>query len=93
MIGVDEYRVGVVVVLRGLWGFAWVRVAGQVELAEALDTARESVAIYERLAGQLPQAFTRDLHGALTTLADVLDHLCRDGEAGKVRQRIHQLGE
>src|SRR5262249_50330650 len=76
----------------GRCGFAGVRAAGEVELPEALDAARESVGIYERLAEKLPQAFTGDLQGTLGTLADVLDELGRDEEAGEVRQRIEQLG-
>lgn len=78
---------------RALWGFAWVRAAGQVELLEALEAARESVGIYGRLAERLPQAFIGDLRGALATLAQVLGHLGSHEEAGEVRQRIDQLGE
>ncbi|MGH3950775.1 MAG: tetratricopeptide repeat protein [Pseudonocardiaceae bacterium] len=78
---------------RGLWGFAWVRAAGQVELPEALNAAEESVAIYERLVERLPQAFTSDLRGSLATFAEVLGHLDRGEEAATVRHRIDQLGK
>jgi hypothetical protein len=55
---------------RGLWSFAWVRVAGQIELPQALTAAaEESVTRYDELTQQLPQAFTNDLNGALATLA------------------------
>ncbi|MGH3943309.1 MAG: hypothetical protein ACRDTG_32730 [Pseudonocardiaceae bacterium] len=75
----------------GLWSFAWVRAAGQVELPEALDTADESVAIYARLVERLPQAFTGDLRGALVTLADVFKALGRHDEEAQVRDRIERL--
>ncbi|MGH4019066.1 MAG: tetratricopeptide repeat protein, partial [Pseudonocardiaceae bacterium] len=39
----------------GLWSFARVRAAGQVELPEALNAAGESVVSYERLVERLPQ--------------------------------------
>lgn len=78
---------------RGLWGFAWVCAAGQIELPQALHTVEESVGIYERLTERLPQVFTDDWRGALGTLAEVLDQLGRDEDAGKVRHRIDQLGE
>jgi hypothetical protein len=42
---------------RGLWSFAWVRVAGEIELPQALTAAKESVTRYGELAQQLPQAF------------------------------------
>ncbi|MGH3907241.1 MAG: tetratricopeptide repeat protein [Pseudonocardiaceae bacterium] len=77
---------------RGLWVFAQVRVANQVELPEAAKAAQESVASYERLTEQLPLAFSNDLHDALATLAEVLDRLGRDEEADRVRERIDQLG-
>ncbi|MGH4025323.1 MAG: hypothetical protein ACRDRV_12180 [Pseudonocardiaceae bacterium] len=77
---------------RGLWGFAWVRSAGQVDVPEALNAAEESVAILERLAERLPQAFTGDLRGALTTLAGLLDVLGRGDDATRVRGRIDRLG-
>jgi tetratricopeptide (TPR) repeat protein len=76
-----------------LWGFAWVRAAGPVELPEALNATEESVVIYERLVERLPQSFTSDLRGALATLADVLDHLDRSAEAAEVRHRIDRLGK
>ncbi|MGH3910516.1 MAG: tetratricopeptide repeat protein, partial [Pseudonocardiaceae bacterium] len=76
---------------RGLWGFAWVCSAGQVELPAALNAAEESVAIYERLVEQLPQAFTSDLRSVLATLADVLDALGRNAEAAHVRDRLAGL--
>ncbi|MGH3908191.1 MAG: hypothetical protein ACRDTE_29015 [Pseudonocardiaceae bacterium] len=69
------------------------RAAGQVELPEALNAAEEAVGMYERLARQLPGAFTGDLRGALGTLAEVLAHLGRDEDAAEVRSRIDQLGE
>ncbi|HWR47743.1 MAG TPA: hypothetical protein VN327_09085, partial [Pseudonocardiaceae bacterium] len=77
---------------RGLWSFAWVRVAGQTELAQALTAAEESVVLYDGLVRRLPQAFTNDLHGALTTLADVLDGLDRSDEAAEIRHRIDHRG-
>jgi predicted trehalose synthase len=77
---------------RGLWSFAWVRAASQVELPEALNAAEESVARYESLAERLPQAFTSDLRGALASLVDVLDALGRSDEAAHVRARIDRLG-
>jgi tetratricopeptide (TPR) repeat protein len=73
---------------RGLWGFAWVRVAGQIELPQALTAAEESVTRYDELVQQLPQAFTDDLNSALGTLADVLEGLDRTEEAAEVRRRI-----
>ncbi|MGH4010806.1 MAG: tetratricopeptide repeat protein [Pseudonocardiaceae bacterium] len=76
---------------RGLWSFAWVRAAGQVELPQALAAAEESVGIYEALYRRLPQAFAGDLRGALTTAADVLDGLGRIEDATKVRNRIEDL--
>ncbi|MGH3914785.1 MAG: hypothetical protein ACRDTC_15460, partial [Pseudonocardiaceae bacterium] len=76
---------------RGLWSFAWVRAAGQVELTEALDAADESVAIYARLVERLPQAFTGNLRGALVTLADVFKALGRHDEEAQVRDRIEHL--
>jgi tetratricopeptide (TPR) repeat protein len=77
---------------RGLWSFAWVRVAGQIELPQALTAAEESVIHYDGLVQQLPQAFTDDLYGALATLADVLDGLDRGEEAADVRRRIDYRG-
>ncbi|MGH3711806.1 MAG: tetratricopeptide repeat protein, partial [Pseudonocardiaceae bacterium] len=76
---------------RGLWSFARVRAAGQVELPGALDAADESVAIYARLVERLPQAFTGDLGGALVTLADVFKALGRHDEEAQVRDRIERL--
>jgi hypothetical protein len=76
---------------RGLWGFAWVRVAGQVELAEARSAAEEAVVICERLVERLPQGFTGDLLGALQTLAEVLDQLDCGVESARVRRWIDQL--
>jgi tetratricopeptide (TPR) repeat protein len=55
--------------------FASVRVAGETDLAHALDAAAESVDIYDDLAGRQPEAFTARLTDALATLADVLDGL------------------
>ncbi|MGH3774215.1 MAG: tetratricopeptide repeat protein, partial [Pseudonocardiaceae bacterium] len=73
---------------RGLWSFASVRVAGQIELPQALTAAEESVTRYEGLVQQLPQVFTDDLYGALAILADVLDGLDRREEAADVRRRV-----
>ncbi|MBA2474154.1 MAG: tetratricopeptide repeat protein [Pseudonocardiales bacterium] len=62
---------------RGLWVFARVRAAGQVELPQALTAARESVALFEGMVQQCPRVFTGDLRGARATLSDVLDRLGR----------------
>ncbi|HEX2299659.1 MAG TPA: hypothetical protein VHH34_14295 [Pseudonocardiaceae bacterium] len=69
------------------------RIAVQVEVSEAAKAAWEAMASYERLAERLPLAFTHDLRGALGTLAEVLDQLGRDEEAGRIRKRANQLGE
>ena len=71
---------------RGLWGFAWVRVEGGVELEQALASATRSVEIYRRLARRLPAVFTDDLRAARATLADALDALGRSEEAERIRQ-------
>lgn len=60
---------------RGLWVFARVRAAGQVELPQALTAGRESVALFEGMVQQCPRVFTSDLRGARATLSDVLDGL------------------
>ncbi|MDT7594940.1 MAG: hypothetical protein QOJ06_486, partial [Pseudonocardiales bacterium] len=62
---------------RGLWVFARVRAAGQVELPQALTAGQESVALFEGLVRQRPRIFTGDLHGARATVAEVLDSLDR----------------
>ena len=67
------------------------RAAGATELEQALVAVRESVAAYERLVRGLPEAFTEDLRGALSTYVEVLVGLGRDGEAGDVRRRIEGL--
>jgi tetratricopeptide (TPR) repeat protein len=66
---------------RGLWVFARVRAAGQVELPQALTAGRESVALFERLFQQWPRVFTGDLRGARATVADVLERLGRGKDA------------
>ena len=47
---------------------------------------------YEALANRRPLAFTNDLAGALTTLADVLDGLDRTAAAAAARRRAEELG-
>ena len=62
---------------RGLWVFARVRAAGQVELPQALTAGQESVALFEGLVRQRPRVFTGDLRGARASVAEVLDSLDR----------------
>jgi tetratricopeptide (TPR) repeat protein len=76
-----------------LWNFARVRVAGQAEFPQALAATQESSTHYEALVHRLPQAFMSDLHGALATAADVLEHLDRPDDAALVRQTIADLGQ
>jgi hypothetical protein len=73
---------------RGLWVFARVRAAGQVELPQALTAAQESVALFERLFRQRPRVFTGDLRGARATVAEVLADLDRGRDADTVRRPI-----
>ena len=73
---------------RGLWGFAWVRAAGGLELPEALVAVQEAIALYQRLVEQIPDAFGRDLLSARYTLADVLDGLGRHDETAELRRQI-----
>jgi tetratricopeptide (TPR) repeat protein len=73
---------------RGLWGFAWVRAAGGLDLPVALAAVQEAIALYQRLAEQIPDAFSRDLLSARYTLADVLDGLGRHDEAAELRRQI-----
>jgi hypothetical protein len=80
---------------RGLWTFAWVRVAGRAALTQALASAEEAVTHYEVLTTGTPLAFAGDLAGALTTLADCFD--CFDGldraeDAAAARRRAAALG-
>mgnify|MGYP003494058506 FL=1 len=67
------------------------RAAGETELEQALVAVRESVATYECLTRGLPEVFAEDLRGALTTYAEVLVGLGRDGEAGDIRRQIEDL--
>lgn len=71
-----------------LWGLAWVRAAGPLELPEALTAASEAVAIYRRLADHLPGAFTGHLRGALGVMANLLDALGRHDEASELRREL-----
>jgi len=73
---------------RGLWGFAWVRAAVGLELPEALTAVKEAIAIYQRLAEEIPEAFGGDLLSARYTLADILDGLGRHDEAAELRRQI-----
>src|SRR5262249_5910906 len=73
---------------RGLWGSAWVRAACQVELDQALRNAQQAADIYGRLANQLRAVFTGDRHGALQTMADVLNGLGRQDEADEIRREL-----
>jgi len=73
---------------RGLWGFAWVRAAGGLELPEGLAAVEEAITLYQRLVEEIPEAFGRDLLSARTTLADVLDGLGREDEAADLRRQI-----
>jgi hypothetical protein len=50
--------------VRGLWVFARVRAAGQVELPQALTAALESVVLFEGLCRKRPPVLTGDLRGA-----------------------------
>jgi hypothetical protein len=77
---------------RSLWAYAWVRVAVKADLAQALTAAEEAVTRYEALASRSPQAFTGDLAGALTTMADALDGLDRAEAAAAARRRAEELG-
>jgi hypothetical protein len=72
---------------KALWIFALVRAAGDTDLANALDAAREAVAVCERLSEQWPDAFVPQYSGATKTLADILDRLGRADDAAVVRQR------
>ena len=62
---------------RGLWVFARVRAAGQVELPQALTAGQESVTLFQGLVRQRPRVFTDDLRGARATVAEVLESLNR----------------
>lgn len=64
-----------------LWGYAWVRTAGQLQLDDALAAVEEAAAIYRSLADTLPHAFTGYLRATISTHADVLDGLGRSDEA------------
>jgi hypothetical protein len=58
-----------------LWGLAWMRAAGRLELTEALGAAEEAIAIFEALVAQLPDAFSGSLQAAQRTRAEVLEAL------------------
>ncbi|MFN2495602.1 MAG: tetratricopeptide repeat protein [Pseudonocardiaceae bacterium] len=73
---------------RELWGFAWVRAAGGLDLPAALAAVQEAIALYQRPAEQIPDAFSRDLLSARYTLADVLDGLGRHDEAAELSRQI-----
>jgi tetratricopeptide (TPR) repeat protein len=73
---------------RGLWGFAWVRAAGGIELRKALSAVQEAIGMYQPLATRQPEVFGPDLWSTRHTLADVLDGLGRSGEAAALRRRL-----
>lgn len=72
-----------------LWGFAWVRAAGQLELTEALAVIEEATAIYRSLTETLPDAFTGHLRAAVALNADILDGLGRPDEAEGLRRAVN----
>jgi len=73
---------------RELWGFAGVRATAGLELPEALAAAEEAIAIYQRLAEEIPEAFGGSLLSARDTLAYILDGLGRHDEATELRRQI-----
>jgi len=75
-----------------LWGYAWVRAAGQLQLDDALTAVEEAATIYRSLAGTLPHAFTGYLRAAISTHADVLDGLGRSDEAEELRHTLDEDG-
>jgi len=62
---------------RGLRIFASVRVAGGLELPQALSAAQLSVTIFDQLAQRLPGAFAAELRATSDMLAEIIDQLGR----------------
>jgi len=53
-----------------------------------LTAVKEAIAIYQRLAEEIPEAFGGSLLLARYTLADILDGLGRHDEAAELRRQI-----
>lgn len=73
-----------------LWGFAWVRAAGQLDLGDAVAAIEEATAIYRSLAQTLPLAFTGYVRATMSTHAEVLEGLGRSGEAEELRRALNE---
>jgi tetratricopeptide (TPR) repeat protein len=56
-----------------LWGYAWVRQVSNLESAKAVISAKEAFAIYQKLAGRFPAAYTGYVSGVQATLQRLPD--------------------
>ncbi|MFI6226672.1 tetratricopeptide repeat protein [Micromonospora echinospora] len=75
---------------RSLRAYALLCVKVKANLPQALETAVESVHVYQQLAAQLPQMFGSQLLSAYRVLADVLEAVGRKDEAGVLRQQLKE---
>jgi DivIVA domain-containing protein len=60
------------ILARALWGYAWVRASGDIDIPPALAAAKECISIYEDLAKSSGGDFTNELVNARATYADLL---------------------
>jgi TPR repeat protein len=73
---------------RALWRAAWVRAEGKADLQTALGASSAAVQTYLGLAKRVPGAFDDEVHGASSTLADVLELLGQGQDAAEIRAAI-----